>query len=244
MDRWNLKPATDFGLPPRARLMSLRRESGLVAFLVQRAWRLLVRAYLSAYHRLTVAGIEHLPAEPPYVLVANHTSHLDALILAASAPAHHGTRTFPIAAGDTFFERLDTSIFAAFALNALPLWRRRPSPTDLAALRSRLIDQRSIYILFPEGTRARDGMLQPFKAGIGRLVAGTGVPVVPCHISGAFAALPPHRTFPRPRRLGLTIGAPLHFAEASDDKAGWQQVAAVAEAAVRSLERAAGSPRV
>jgi 1-acyl-sn-glycerol-3-phosphate acyltransferase len=102
-------------------------------------------------------------------------------------------------------------------------------------LRARLIDGRSIYILFPEGTRSRDGTMHRFKAGIGRLVAGTEVPVVPCHIAGGFAALPPHRTLPRPRRLTLTIGTPLSFGDVSDDKAGWLRIAETSETAVRRL---------
>jgi 1-acyl-sn-glycerol-3-phosphate acyltransferase len=235
MERWDLEPAADFGLSPRARLLSLQREAGLVASVTHLAWRMVVRGYLGAYHRLAIVGRENLPAAPPYIMIANHSSHLDALTLAACVPARHCNRTFPIAAGDTFFETFGTSVFAALALNALPLWRDKPSRGDLAALRERLTEQRSIYILFPEGTRARDGVMHRFKPGLGRLVAGTSVPVVPCHIAGAFAALPPHKKLPRPRRLGITIGAPLTFAEAGDDKAGWLHVAEATEAAVRAL---------
>jgi 1-acyl-sn-glycerol-3-phosphate acyltransferase len=139
------------------------------------------------------------------------------------------------AARDTFFERLGVSVFAELAMNALPLRRGKPSHGDLATLRARLIDGRSIYILFPERTRSRDGAMHRFKAGIGRLVAGTEVPVVPCYIAGAFAALPPHRTLPRPRRLTLTIGTPLSFGAVSDDKAGWLRIADASETAVRRL---------
>jgi 1-acyl-sn-glycerol-3-phosphate acyltransferase len=235
MERWELEPAADFGLSPRARLASLQREAGLVASFTHLAWRFAARFYLEVYHRLAIIGAENLPPEPPYIMVASHASHLDAVALAAALPARHCNRTFPIAAGDTFFERLGISVFAALAMNALPLWRGKPSHGDLATLRQRLIDGRSIYILFPEGTRARDGAMQRFKAGIGYLVAGTDVPVVPCHIAGAFAALPPHRRLPRPARLTLTIGTPLTFGEVGDDKAGWLQIAATAERAVRRL---------
>jgi 1-acyl-sn-glycerol-3-phosphate acyltransferase len=105
MERWELEPAADFGLSPRARLASLQREAGLVASLTHLTWRLAARLYLKAYHRLAIIGGANLPPEPPYVMVANHASHLDAVALAASLPARHCNRTFPIAAGDTFFER-------------------------------------------------------------------------------------------------------------------------------------------
>jgi 1-acyl-sn-glycerol-3-phosphate acyltransferase len=240
MDRWQLEPAADFGLSPRARLESLQREAGLVASATHLLWRVMSRAYLAGAHRLVVTGRENLPPAPPYVLVANHASHLDTVALGACLPARHCNRTFPIAAGDTFFERLAVSVFAALAMNALPLRRKKVRPADLAALRQRLLDG-AIYILFPEGTRTRDGTMAAFKPGIGRLVAGSAVPVVPCWIDGAFAALPPHRRLPRPTPLRVTIGKPLAFAETPDEKAGWMTVAAALEAAVRELAAAAAA---
>jgi 1-acyl-sn-glycerol-3-phosphate acyltransferase len=239
MPDWELKPARDFGLPPRQRLASLEREAGLVATLAHLAWWSTSRLYLAAFHRLTVIGRENLPAAPPYILVANHTSHLDTVSLAAALPARLCNRCFPIAAGDTFFTGLPVSAFAALAINALPLWRKNPQPADLATLRDRIASQACIYILFPEGTRARDGVMTRFRPGIGRLVAGTPVPVVPCHIAGAFETLPARRKLPRPGRITISIGAPLVFAAVSDSKPGWLEIAATTEAAVRRL---AGSP--
>jgi 1-acyl-sn-glycerol-3-phosphate acyltransferase len=237
MQRWDFEPAADFGLSPRARLQSLHREAGLVGSLVHLGWWALSRTYLAGFHRLAIVGRENLPRRAPFILVANHASHLDAVSLAACLPARHCHRTFPIAAGDTFFESFGVSVFAAMALNALPLWRRKARRDDLAMLRTRLGEGGCIYILFPEGTRARDGVMAGFKPGIGRLVAGTPVPVVPCHIAGAFEAFPPQRKLPRPRRLRITIGTPLTFAETQDDKAGWLHVAETTEAAVRQLAK-------
>lgn len=76
-------------------------------------------------------------------------------------------------------------------MNALPIWRKNCGAHSLADLRERLLNGRSVYILFPEGTRTRTGAIGKFKPGLGRLVAGTNVPVVPCHLRGTFAALPP-----------------------------------------------------
>jgi 1-acyl-sn-glycerol-3-phosphate acyltransferase len=77
-------------------------------------------------------------------------------------------------------------------------------------------------------------MLQ-FKAGLGMIVAGTPVPVVPCSILGADAALPPGSRLPRPRKLRLKIGPPLNFESAANARPGWEQVAREAEEAVRRL---------
>ena len=231
---WQLKPARDFGLSVRQRLASLTREHGFVVTGTHWGWRQLVRGYLGVFHRLTVEGLERLP-EPPFVLIANHSSHLDALSLAAAMPVRLVDRIHPIAAEDTFFTSFASSAFAALALNALPLRRKATKPADLAMLRARLVEERLVYILFPEGTRSRTGEMAHFRPGIGALVAGTPVPVVPCYLDGAFAALPPDRRWPRFTQLQLHIGTSLSFMESANDRSGWLAIAARCEESVRGM---------
>jgi 1-acyl-sn-glycerol-3-phosphate acyltransferase len=235
MDEWQYKPAGDLGLKPEESLRSLRREAGLVATITQSAWRLAVRAYLRGYHRLRVEGIEHLPAQAPFVMVANHTSHLDAITLAAALPWRLRRSAFPIAAGDVFFETPAVALFSAMMLNALPMWRKSCGPHAMKQLRERLLGDPAIYVLFPEGTRSRDGSLGRFKPGLGMLVAEAAVPVVPCFLHGAFAACPPDRKMPLPLPLHLRIGPPLQFAEVRNERAGWQEIATRLETAVAAL---------
>ena len=235
MDDWKYEPARDQHLPPAERLKSLQRESGLLAFLAQGAWRLTARSYLRIYHRLTVIGGERLPRTAPFVMIANHSSHLDALTLAAALPWHLRQRAFPIAAGDVFFQTKAASFFSALALNALPMWRKRCGTHALDELRERLVGEPAIYILFPEGTRTRDGKMGKFKPGLGRIVAASSVPVVPCHLHGAFHALPPSGRFPAPRRLTLRVGEPLVFSDQPDERRGWQEITDRLEAAVTAL---------
>jgi 1-acyl-sn-glycerol-3-phosphate acyltransferase len=234
---WRFKPARDHELNPRERLASLKREGGLVSLASHWCWRQLMHFYLRAFHRLSLAGLENFP-EPPFVMVANHASHLDILALASAVPARYFERVHPIAANDAFFTSFASSVFAAFAVNALPLKRKAVRPKDLALLRARLVEDRLIFILFPEGTRSRDGRMAPFKPGIGALLAASEVPVVPCHLAGAFAALPAHRRIPRPLPLSLKVGKPMSFAEFGNDRAGWSAVAERCESEVRRLETA------
>jgi 1-acyl-sn-glycerol-3-phosphate acyltransferase len=235
MDDWSYKPAADLGLKPEESLRSLRREAGLVATLTQSLWRVATRIYLRGYHRLRIEGAEHLPASAPFVVVANHTSHLDAVTLAAALPWRLRQSAFPIAAGDVFFETPALALFSGMMLNALPMWRKSCGPHAMKQLRERLIGEPAVYVLFPEGTRSRDGQLGRFKPGIGMLVAEANVPVVPCFLHGAFAACPPTKKLPRPKPLLLRIGAPLQFSETPNDRAGWQEVAARLESAVAAL---------
>ncbi len=237
---WRVKPARDLGLTREERLRSQHREPGLGSVLLQWCWRLVVRTYLRVFHRLSVTGREQLPKTPPFVMVANHTSHLDALTLASVLPGNTAGRAFALAAGEMFFGSRAASAFAAFAINALPVWRKHPSRNEVSALRQRLMEDGLVYILFPEGTRSRDGTLASFRPGIGALVAGTKIPVVPCFLGGAWAAWPAQRRLPRPGPLHLVIGSPLGFAEVVNGRSGWACVARACEDAVRGL--GAGEP--
>lgn len=232
---WKLRPARDLGLPAAARLRSLNREPGLIGLAVNAVWRRLVRFYLRMVHRLTVTGMAHLPVAPPFVLIANHASHLDALTLASVLRGRSARNARALAAGETFFGSAGAAVLAAYAINAFPVWRGRTRQGDLATLRQRLTEDALVYILFPEGTRTRDGTMARFQPGIGALVAGTDVPVVPCFLEGAFAAWPPQRRWPRPGRLRLSIGAPLRFDDVANDRAGWAAVASSCRSAVRAL---------
>ena len=231
---FKLRPARDHGLETAERLRSLSRERGLGSLVLGRVWRAMLRGYLTAFHRLDVTGRENLP-QPPFVLIANHSSHLDALTLSAVLRGEAARRAHALAAGDTFFGSTLSSAFAAYAVNALPVWRKRTKAGELATLRERLVEDRLVYILFPEGTRARDGRMAAFQPGIGVLVAGSAVPVVPAYLDGCHAAWPPERRYPTPRKLRLTIGAPLLFADTPATRPGWEDTARRCEAAVRAL---------
>jgi 1-acyl-sn-glycerol-3-phosphate acyltransferase len=236
---FRLRPARDHGLDAAERLRSLSRERGLGSVLLGSAWRAAVRAYLAAFHRLEVTGRENLPPAP-FVLVGNHASHLDALTLSAVLRGEAARRAHALAAGDTFFTSTLSSAFAAYAVNALPVWRKRTRANEIATLRERLVEDRLVYILFPEGTRCRDGVMAAFQPGIGALVAGSAVPVVPCFLEGAFAAWPPQRRFPRPGKLRLRIGAPVRCDDLPGGRAGWEATARRCEDAVRALSPRGG----
>ena len=239
MDDFDLRPARDLGLAPLERLRSVRRESGPFLTACHYLWGATARTYFNVWHRLRVHGRDRLPVEPPFVLCANHSSHLDALVLAAPLRLALRDRVYALAAGDVFFESAVPTAFAAGFINALPMWRNRRVARALQELRDRLVGDPSGFILFPEGARSRTGDYLPFKSGIGMLVAGTGVPVIPCHLSGTSEALPAGRKIPRPRRITMRVGEPVRFADVPNGKAGWTQVAAVVEERVRALGREA-----
>lgn len=239
MNTWHYRTARDLGLTAASRHQSLTRECGLLDSLVRLAWASAIRTLLATWNSLEIHGRERLPKHGPFVLIANHTSHLDALALAAALPLRWLDRIHPIVAGDYFFQKRSLAAFAATALNALPIWRRQKTgcARALLGLRARLSAEEAIYIVFPEGARSRDGIMHPFKPGLGLLVAETDVPVLPCYLSGAFAAMPPHRAFPRRSMVSLEIGQPMTFESIPNEREGWSRIAAMTETAVRQLAR-------
>ena len=235
MDDWTYKRAGDTGMTAAAGLRSSKREPGLVNAAASQLFGLASSTYLKFAHRLTVIGRQHLPADGPFVMAANHNSHLDAPCLSAALPARLRHEAFPVAAGDTFFDTPAHAAVAAFFLNAVPLWRKKAGRHALADLREKLVEQRCILLLFPEGTRSRDGTMGRCKAGLGMLVCGTSVPVVPCGLRGTFAALPPGQKRPNFKPLSLHVGPPLTFADAADGREGWNRVADEVGGAITTL---------
>lgn len=220
---WDYRPARDLELGAGEAMRSPLREPGLVSCLATRLWWRGIRLWLRWRYRLRVEGVAHLPRRAPYVLVANHTSHLDTLMLGAAVPGRLRHRLFPLGAGDTFFSTPSKALLSSLFLNALPMWRRNVGRHGLTQMRERLVAGEDVFVLFPEGTRSRDGALGTFKAGIGMLVAGTEVPVHPCHVEGAFEAWPPGASRPGPGRLTLRIGPALTFADLANERAGWNE---------------------
>jgi 1-acyl-sn-glycerol-3-phosphate acyltransferase len=235
MKDWDMRPARDLEKPLAEQLRSLERENGLISTGLNWAWWTFVRVYMGIYHRLTIHGRKHLPARPPFVLIANHASHLDALVLACPLSLWQRDRIFPIAAGDVFFETPMMTGFAAFLLNALPMWRKKCGPHALKVLRRRLVEEPCGYILFPEGKRTRDGQMLPFKPGLGMLVAETDVPVIPCYIHGSFEALHADHQWPRPGRITMTVGEAMNFAAVKNDRDGWMEIAERTQERVKRL---------
>ena len=135
-----------------------------------------VRTILKCWNRLEIRGLENLPAQPPFVMVANHSSHLDTIVLASMLSLRWRDQVSPLAAGDYFFATPPLAGFSAVILNALPIWRNRRGGQrhELGDLRERLINQQAIYIVFPEGSRSRDGQLHEFQARLCHARRGHG----------------------------------------------------------------------
>jgi 1-acyl-sn-glycerol-3-phosphate acyltransferase len=218
MEPWHYDTVEDLDQSLLERLRRFPREPDILVYAARMAAAAMLRAWLTVYHRLTIVGRENLPREGSFVLVANHASHLDTLAILAALPMHKLHRVFPAAAKDFFFVNVPRTAFAAVVVNALPFNRETNIRQSLSLCKELLNHAGNVLLIFPEGTRSPTGELGEFKAGVGLLLAGVDLPVVPCYLEGVFQAWPKGKWLPRPRRVRLTIGPPRRYAQLTRGK--------------------------
>jgi 1-acyl-sn-glycerol-3-phosphate acyltransferase len=224
MNSWHYEPAADLDQSTIERLRRFPREPDMIVYGLRSAVALVLRGWLKFYHRLKISGCENLPGDGSFVMVANHASHLDTLSLLAAIPLRKLHRAFPAAAQDYFFVGVPRLAIAAVVVNALPFGRQKHIRHSLELCGQLLANPGNILIIFPEGTRTATGQIGEFKPGIGLLVAGTNIPVVPCHLHGAFQAWPRGKFWPRPHKLRLHIGTPRTYAALAPGKESSEQI--------------------
>jgi 1-acyl-sn-glycerol-3-phosphate acyltransferase len=211
MDPWLYDTAEDLDQTLLERLRRFPRKPDMLVYGVRSLAALLMRAGMKTYHRLQVRGRENLPKEGSFVLVANHTSHLDTLAILSAMPLTKLHRVFPAAAKDFFFVSIPRLAIASVVVNALPFDRQTNIRQSLTLCQGLLENPGNVLLLFPEGTRTTTGEMGEFKPGIGLLLAKTACPVVPCYVDGAYRAWPKGRWLPRPHRVRVTIGEPRSY---------------------------------
>ena len=239
MEEWDYQPTPDFDKTPIERLRVFPRQPDMFWHGVRLVVQVFLRAWLKVWHRYRVVGREFIPTDEPFVMVANHSSHLDALALLSALPLAAIQKTYPAAAKDYFFTTMPKVAFSAIVVNAMPFDRKENPRASIDLCRELLATPGHALILFPEGTRGTTGEIAPFKPGIGYMAAGTNIPVVPCYLDGAFRAWPKGALVPRPRRVTLRIGRPMRFQNESNAK----RVAMALEEAVKSLKVAKSQSR-
>jgi 1-acyl-sn-glycerol-3-phosphate acyltransferase len=193
--------------PRRATGPRYRRWRGWAAAAVRRGgWRLV----LGASGGLRIHG---RPPEQPCVLVANHSSHADTAALLAALRARR--RPMVAAAADYWFSRADRALVCRTLVAGFPVRRGGGGSADLTTA-DRLLAGGHDVIIYPEGTRSRDGAIGDFRSGAARLAARTGAPLVPVAISGTGRLLPAHGRVRR-TRVVVRIGAPVTEPAAARD---------------------------
>lgn len=236
MTEWEYHPPPDIDETMSEHLRNFPRQPYMLMYAIRSIAALLLRGWMNVYHRLQIDGRDNLPQTGSFILVCNHTSHLDTLCMLCSVPLKRIHRTFPAAAADYFFSSLPRSAISAILINALPFDRKVKGAESLTVCAELLRNEGNVLIIFPEGTRTTSGEMSRFRSGIGRLVVGTDLPVVPCYLEGGMEAWPKGKLLPRPFKLHLRIGAAKTYAHLDKSSTSVRTICRDLEASVAALE--------
>jgi 1-acyl-sn-glycerol-3-phosphate acyltransferase len=165
---------------------------------------ILFRALFAVYFRWRVFNPERVPRTGAVILASNHASFLDPPLVGSGL-----RRGINYLARESLFRFPGIGALLR-SWNAVPVDRDGGGAAGLKAILDRLLAGGGI-ILFPEGTRTRDGKLQPARSGIGLIVIKSQAPVVPVRTLGTFEAWGRNQKVPLPKRVAVKYGEPLHF---------------------------------
>ena len=164
----------------------------------------LAKLLARVFFRMRVVHPERMVESGPLILAVNHTSYFDpplAGICSRRGVYYLARKTL-----------LQWPFFGPLfpAMNVIPVER---DGNDMSALREviKKIKEGNGVVLFPEGTRSKDGNIQPARAGIGFVIAKTGAPVLPMRIFGAYDAFPKNSRRLHFSKITVVLGEPLVF---------------------------------
>lgn len=199
------------------------------------------RALSRLCYRNKVFGIENLPLGSA-ILAPNHASHFDPPLVAVSLKEE-----VHFLARESLFS-IPIIGWIITHLNTHPVGGGGATIDSFRTI-GRLLAEGKKVMLFPEGTRTRDGELQPGALGVGMIALRSDVPIVPIYVEGSYAVWSRHRRWPKLHgRMSCTFGVPIYPSSFTHlDRKEAQR--AIADEVMRQIallraerERAAGSP--
>lgn len=190
-----------------------------------------IRPFMKLFIGLRVYGLEYLPKSDPFILIANHSSHLDTVSLLSLFPLTRLRTIRPVAAVDYFERNRFVSWFAHTFFNILPIVRKNITPENHPLFRMQAaVEAGESLIVFPEGTRGSGEEIGPFRSGVARLLERIpDVPVVPAYLANMGRSLPKGEYIPVPFFCEVRLG------EARIVRGSKNDILKLLEAGVREL---------
>jgi hypothetical protein len=176
--------------------------------------RFIIWMLVHTVYRVSKRGLEHLPATGPALLVANHVSFVDALVIAATS-----RRPIRFVMDHTIF-KIPVLSFVFRTGRAIPIASRKEDPERLERAYdevARALDEGELVCIFPEGRITTTGELNPFRQGVERIVHRTPVPVIPMALRGLWGSFFSRKDGPAMRHpfrrvwshIEVVVGAPV-----------------------------------
>jgi len=215
MKDWNYDNEQWTKLPTYLKHLPLfTRHIDLFSALVRYIWSFILKDIaFGLYIRLNVTGTsfdELRKTQPKLLIISNHASHLDATSIAAAIPRRYWLDLYIAAAKDYFFTNPLFTFFSKHCLGAIPIDRKDRKGEAINLIIKLLHDlPRMWLIIFPEGTRSKDGKIQEFKRGISIFAERTQTPILFVYIEGVMELWPKGKSLPRPGKLNIHVG-PVH----------------------------------
>ena len=158
------------------------------------------------YFRLESEGKENIPEKGSAIIVANHSSFIDALFIAATVPRKIGFMML-----QSFYKKPVLNWFCR-DITCIPV---PDNESGHHALRRAIeyLKKENALSIFPEGGRSDDGKLKEAKTGTAFIALKTQTPVIPAGIVGNFRAYSKHHLIPRPYKIIVRYGKPMVFAK-------------------------------
>ena len=191
-------------------------------------FRPFVHVLSRVYFGLELCGVEHIPARGPLVVVPNHQTFADPVLV--TIPIRR--RVYYMAWRRLF--HVPVLGRAIRLLRAFPVDLDARDPMAIREARRRLVEEDAVVMIFPEGGRSKDGTLGHFHMGAFRLAASLGIPALPVTIAGGHESWPPGRRLPRRGRIRITYHPPLSIDATADPRAAARDLAARARAVIAS----------
>ena len=181
----------------------LARIGGFLLYALTWAWT-------HTYLRLSAKNVRNVPRRGPLIVVCNHQSDIDPIVVGTALPYRTLLNVWWGAEKSRVF---GSSIGRAVARAAhiFPVDDRAPAAS--LALAQEVLKRGRILVWFPESWRSPTEEILPFRAGVGLLVEKSGAPVLPAVVAGAIDVMPRNAHFPRPRKVRLRFGTAVANAE-------------------------------
>ncbi len=214
MRDWNYDNDQWMRLPSHLKHLPLfTRHFDFTSYIFRVLWAIFLKGLAFRFYiRLQVKGDFQAVRKnyPRLILISNHASHLDAVSIAASVPFRYWKDLYISAAKDYWFANPLFTFFSKHCLGAIPIDRKDRTGEAIRLCTTLLNNLSNIWmILFPEGTRSKDGFIQPFKRGVSLFAERTETPILFLYLDGNNALWPKGRLLPLPGRLVVHVG-PVH----------------------------------
>ncbi len=181
---------------------------------------MLIKPFIYLVLGINVSGVDKLPRidKGPSILVANHNSHIDTLLLMSLFTCSQILKIRPVAAADYFCNtKFKTFVFTKL-LGIIPLQRKiqKTKKEELFKDINKSLAAGDTIIIYPEGTRGADNTIQKFKSGIAHIAKmNPNVPIIPCYINGPDKILPKGTLLYIPFISDIYVGDAIYYDDSS-----------------------------